>query len=272
MLALFKQANACSSSSMIAVGGISGFSDLADPANTHTLEACHVRLYLHRVAWERTPPVARKAILDVFKNAGTQVVEIEVHSNPGRYFQGYFAQQFLASGVVTREAHVNFFRVERPISEWTSFVDAGRAAGLSIVAPIFSPNNGQFQQGSFFSPIWEKVRMAAVYGGGLTLDPPSDFFLAQSSDYRRFTIDEILWANSHHLRTTVIVSPGKSGKDFLRDTKNLVSILEGAGAKSAQYVVENYEPGGDATYLNRIGSEHGRSTIAAVALWIAQHQ
>ncbi len=272
MLVLFKQAKACDSTSLVAVGGISGFTDLANPANTYALEACHVRLYLHRVAWERTLPGTREAILGVFKNAGSPVVEIEMHSNPTIYFRGYFTQQFLASGVVSREAHVNYFSVEHPFAEWTNFVDAGRAVGLSIVAPIFSPNNGQFQRGSFVSPIWDKVRMAAIYGGGLTLDPPSDFFLAQSYDYRRFTLDEIRWANVHHLRSTVIVSPGKSRGNFLYDTERFVSILKAAGAQPTQYVVENYEPRPDSTYQNSVGSEQGGNSVAAVALWIEQHQ
>jgi hypothetical protein len=249
----------------VAIGGISGFVDLAKPSNTDALRTCNPSLYLHWYAWSTTPPDKKQAILALFK--GDPIIEIDLHSN---YFQGLYATQF--PGIAAHEAHVNYFDVNHPLSEWTQFVDAGRAAGLSVMAPIFTPNNGQWRQGAFSSPLWDKVRQAASYGGGLTLDPPSDVFIGQGAGYQAFAVDEIKWANANHLVTTVIISPGKSGGNFLQDTQALVATLHGAKADPTQYVVENYEPHPAANYVNKVGNDHAGQTVAAIALWVAQQK
>ena len=257
----------------IFVGGISGFTDLAAPEHTRALRAsCRVGLYLHRAAWNATSQEQQQAILTAFKGTGAPVIEFGMSPNPAAWFERVYPQWFRNRGVTALEAHVNGFNLDHPISEWTDFVDAARSRGrLSVVSVVFSPNTGELRRGRFNSPAFDRVRAAAIYGGGLTIDAPSDFFWKQPEAYRKFTIDEILWANSQHIPSSVIVSPGKSGGSFLDLTQKFVSRLQQAHATPAEYIVENYEPNAAPGYVNNVGNESSGSTIAGTAMWLVQY-
>jgi hypothetical protein len=270
---LMGRAQDCHQSPDIFVGGISGFTDLAAPEHTRALRgSCRVGLYLHRAAWNATPQEQQQAILAAFKGTGVPVIEFGMSPNPAAWFEHVYPQWFRDRGVTAQEAHINGFNLDHPVSEWTDFVDAGRSRGkLSLISVVFSPNTGELRRGQFNSAAFDRVRAAAIYGGGLTIDAPPDFFRKQPEAYRKFTIDEILWANSQHIHSSVIVSPGKSGGDFLELTEKFVSTLQQAHATPTEYIVENYEPNASAGYLNNVGDENSSRSIAGVAMWLTQH-
>lgn len=265
-------AQGCNNKTDVSVGGINGFTDLVNPVNTTQLRSCRIRLYVHRYAWERTSPDQQQAILGVFQGHGNPVIEVDLPKEAENYFADPFAKRFLQSGVTATEAHVNNFFPDRNMALWTRFVDAGHTVGLITMAPIWSPNSGQWRKAAFASPVWDNVRKAAVYGGGLTIDAPSDFWFAQAPEYRQFVIDEIHWANDQHMRTAVIVSPGKSGPRFLVLTQRFVASLKAAKAEPVEYIVENYDPSDPPTAVTHVGNEHETSSVTGVALWIAQQK
>jgi hypothetical protein len=266
------QAHECRSKIAIAVGGIAGFTDFAIPSNTGRLRACHVRLYVHRLAWSETPVNQQQKILSVFKKMGKPVLEIDMTLDAKHYFEGEFRKRFTNAGIHADEAHINNFFIDRPMSKWKDFVNAGRTVGLRVMSPVYTPNRGQTQLGPFASPVWNNVRVGAVYGGGLTVDAPSDFFWQQSPRYRQFVVDEIRWANRNKVYSTAIVSPGSSGLAFLELTKRMISFLVAHRAEPNEYVVENYESHAKPGFSNVIGNENDRGTITSVALWLTERK
>jgi hypothetical protein len=262
----------CSNNGDIAVGGVVGFKDLANPENTRLLRSsCRIRLYLHQYAWITAPPDIQRAILLNFQGNGIPIMEINKASNPETYFKNDFVKLFLSKGVKSTEIQVNGFQYDHPLLEWTEYVDAARRAGVSTVAPIFSPNSGQFRKGEFSSHVWDNVRAAATYGGGLTIDAPPDFFFSQGKDYQKFTMDEIRWAKANRVRSAVIVSPGQSEENFLNLTKRFLQILREQGAVPDEYIVENYQPNPPPTYQNSLGNDNSTNSIVGVALWMTKY-
>jgi hypothetical protein len=265
-------AQACAGQTTVAIGGIYGFSDMADPANTQALRSsCRVRLYLHRWIWARTSVGEKRAILSNFRYNGRPIVELDMKPDAVDYFQNFYNKTFLQSGVNSSEAHVNGFANTDTLAHWKQFVDQGRRVGLSTMAVVYSPNSGQFQNGPFGSPIWNAVRAAALYSGGLTIDAPSDFFFLKGPDYQQFIFDEIHWAKHKHILTTFIISPGHSKSNFAALTRRLVGILMQEHTVPDEFIVENYDAYPSQPYPNRVGNEHDPETEAGVALWILNH-
>ena len=262
----------CADKPTISVGGIYGFSDLIKPENTTQLRAsCRTRLYLHRWVWARTSANDKKTILNTFSSNGIPTIELDLKPNAENYFQDFYTKVFLSSGIVPKEAHVNGFPHDSPILAWKKFVDEGRKVGLKTMSPVYSPNSGQFKKGKFSAPVWDNLRAAAIYGGGLSIDAPSDFFFIQNKDYQQFTIDEIRWANANHLLSAYIVSPGHSGKKFFGLTRKLISVLLQQNAIPTEFIVENYDAFPARGYPNGVGSERDPNSEAGVALWIMTH-
>jgi hypothetical protein len=257
---------------IIAVGGIYGFRDLVDPKNTQSLRSsCRVRLYLHRWSWTRTAGSDQNIILSNFKSVGRPIVEIDMKPDPKSYFQGFYTNTFVDHGVRSNEAHVNGFVYTDPVSEWKRFVDQARMVGLSTVSVVFSPNSDQFRIGNFGSAVWDTLRTAALYGHGITIDAPADFFFLEGSRYEQFIFDEIRWANKHNIQSAFIVSPGHSGDAFGNLTRQLVEVLAGQHALPSEFIVENYDAYPKQPYPNRVGSEHDSLSETGVALWILRH-
>jgi hypothetical protein len=268
------RAAACGSGETdIAVGGTVGFAEMADPNNTTRLRAtCRAGLYIHDYIWGRLPnDQAREAILKVFHGTGPEVVEIGATTHIGQYWNQYYTNRFIRLGVKADQAEVDgVYRLTVP--EWKLFVDGGRAVGIKVIAPIFSPNGGEWKNAPFDDAKWDDVRTEARYGGGISIDSPPNFFLASQPGYQAFVEDELRWARSSGLQATLIISPNTSGTQFEADTIAAIKKLTADHALPTFYVVENYRPLPVAPgYLNAIGSEDNPISINGVALWVADH-
>ncbi len=252
----------------VLLGGITGFDALGNPAFTSKLrETCRAGLYIHGYIWGRTPLAGQKAILSAFAGLPT---DVELGFVNDAWFRNAYVAQFQQVGVRAQHGHVNGF-YPKTAPGWPLLVKGARAMGFESVAPIVTPNSGQYASAPFRSPTWDYVRDAAHQGGGLTIDAPPHFFLTQPAGYRQFVMDEITWANDAGLRTTFIVSPQAASPLFLDQTKQVVAMLRRHNATPKAYVVENYNPKDGPTYLNKIGNEDDRDTVTGVALWLAQN-
>lgn len=174
---------------------------------------------------------------------------------------------FHAQGFVPTEANVNLSSDDawtaNDLLAWKGYVDNARAEGILNVAPVWSANgldvdySGDFATSAYFA----NVREAALYGGGLSFDSPPWFFndftkawfpnFNEAADtYVRFIEQQIKWATSEGLRTSMIISPndtdsGQSSSqvwdhNLLAATKTMVARLQADGAMPSQFIVENY--------------------------------
>lgn len=251
----------------VAVGGVAGLEALGDPDASPRLRANgRVSLYIHDYAWTRLKLAKRRRILALF--SGPQDVELGLVPDPVRWFRTVWEPQYAALGVKGRSAHVNGLGPSRGRT-WRLFVDEARRHGFASVAPVMAPNSRQYLAYPFDSPHWDYLRAAALYGGGLTTDAPSDHFLAEPAGYRAFIAAELGWARSRHLLGAFIVSPGKSGRSFWADTTQVLAALETAHVEPDLFIVENYEPAPAPGYANPVGREDQPDTVAAVALSLA---
>ncbi|MGI4829118.1 MAG: hypothetical protein ACRYFU_13130 [Janthinobacterium lividum] len=247
---------------------MAGFAQLSSPTSSERLRRYpQVSLYIHDYSWTRLDPHIRRKILALFPKR--QDVELGMMASPPGWFATVYAHQYAELGVAGRAAHVNGV-LAYPMDVWKEMVASARHNGFSSIAPIMSPNSGQFASYPFDSSHWDYLRLAALIGGGLTTDSPSRFFLEQKPEYRQFVEQELIWAKQHHLHASFIVSPGTSGTNFRAQTDEVVSELQKAGAIPDEFIVENYEPDPKPGYVNIVGGEDQNSTVASVALSIAE--
>ncbi len=154
------------------------------------------------------------------------------------------------------------------LQNWESYVDAERALGVMNVAPVWGDN-----QIAPFGTADEaaNVRAAALYGGGLAFDMPSEYVLQVAAilpGYIPAMVSEIKWANSEGLRTSIIISP-LDGTDpsILENTKTFIALLQANGALPSQFIVENYAeaPAASGTYFSTSSAE----SLNGVATYLA---
>lgn len=222
----------------IAVGGIAGFSGLADPAMTAAFrQKSDTALYIHDYVWSRTDSVVRRAILNVF---GTPAdVEFGLVANAETWFASAYKTEYEDLGVQPGRGHVNLLPEQLAI-DWQPFVDAARRRGFKSVAPVVTPNENEFVDSLFESSDWQVYRDAASYGGGLTVDCPAYFFLSQPEAYRAFVVQEVQWARSQMLHTSFILSPGVVSRSFTQDAADVIDYLIQHDGLPEETVVENY--------------------------------
>jgi len=259
----------------IAIGGTVNFDSLSDPANSAQLRAtCRVSLYIHDYAWTRmlTSDDVRKSVLKVFAGTGPTVIELGIFESGGMKAWDKYRQLYQPLGVhADQDEAGGITRVT--VDQWKAFVDEGRALGVRVVAPIFSPNSGQWEGSPFSSSKWDDLRTEAQYGGGLTVDSPPRVFFKLPKGYQDFVEDEMRWARQAGLQATYIISPNVSKTHFAADSEKLVAKLSADGALPTFWIVENYRPAEkvEPGYPNAVGSENDPLTVTGVALWIAQH-
>lgn len=280
----------------VTIGGLQGFGDLAVDSNISQLIATgRVSLYMHWAAMLEATNSAwyfpgfdafgdAPEILLNFSGTGSGVAEMNIPtvgnttqpSDPLTYFINLYQDVYIDNGFVPIEVNVNLLTYTTPdsFSDFVNFVTAGQSFGIQNFAPIFSPNDPTWDLNSFLDPTWSYIREEALYGGGLALDAPPALFNnygTNTAAYEAFTAQEIQWANSNGLRSSVIISPDGDGTQFLNDTQQMIDELVSLGAVPTQWDVENYDVSVPSDYPNYIGSEDQPNTVANVALWVAQN-
>ena len=189
-------------------------------------------------------------------------------ASPGTVYTGYTS----ASDLATMETAIN----------------AAIGAGARNVAIFMSPNGGGEDLVDPFAtaPYWANVRAAALYGGGIALDVPPNYFLQRTAPYQAMIAQMVKWAVAQGLRVSLTVSPyavaadsagntGGCGYDptMLEATMQLVAYLKAAGAMPTQWIVEAYglvsttPPCGTE---NDIATDATAESLNAVALYLAR--
>ena len=173
-----------------------------------------------------------------------------------------------------------FFNDPNNLQLWLAYVGGSRQHGAEIVSPVFAPNGytpyGTFTwDPNFLDSTYDGLRQMAIAGGGLCIDSPPGYVLPLAvyptleSEYMSFIEQEINWANSQGLRSSVILDPYYDDSTYASDVKAFVGTLETAGALPGQFIVENYNPGALSTL--DIGSDTDPNSLAGVALWLAEN-
>jgi hypothetical protein len=289
----------------VSVGGTAGFNSLVNRDFTTALLATgHVKLYEHENAIAaaiggspRSNPYAiLNAIEKIFSGTGPGEAELGLvgpnyFTLPAGGYPGYYQNQYVESGLNPNAANVNV-PYEPPSAiefnqanahAWKMWVQAGRSVGIGSMAPIVAPNAAWEAGNPIFphtrrqyydlnSSFYQLSRFEALYGGGIALDTPSDFFLAGGSGpgYQRFIEQAIQWGNAHGLRTTVLVSPYLKRGAFTENTKEFVKVLASHNAVPSEWAVDDYENlhPNDARAM---GPDTLVNTTSEVGLWLATH-
>ncbi len=256
---------ACAHQPRVSLGGVTGFSSLADPAATQQLRAsCNVGLYIHAEAWRPLDAASRGRILANFRGTGLAVVELGYVNSPHGYFSNFYKPTFLDQGVRSDTALINGLCHDgRPGA--LAYIAVARQYGLANVAVVFAPNSGQFRTSRFSDPQWDCVRAAAMAGGALAVDAPPHVFSALKAPYQSFVMDELHWARQNGLKSFFIISPNGSGPRFAGETDRMLDVLAANGATPSNVVFETYDiQRTDAA--NMVGEERQPGSVAGVAL------
>jgi hypothetical protein len=287
----------------VSVGGTAGFNTLANrDFTTVLLAAGHVRLYEHAVAIASaiadSPPSNPYAILNaiekVFSGTGPGEAELGLvgwnyFTLPASSFPGYYQYQYVKSSLNPNAANVDVpYKPPSAIKfnhanvrAWKMWVEAGRSVGIGSMAPIVAPNAAWERGNPIFPPtrgeyynlnssFYKLSRFEALYGGGIALDSPPNFFLSGGSGagYQGFIEQAIRWGNAHGVRTTVLVSPYLRRNSFSEDTKKFVSILMNHNAVPSEWAVDDYE-NVNPNDANAMGPDTRANTTTGVGLWLA---
>lgn len=274
---LAREAVASTAERDVAVGGVDGFESLANPENTQELRSSgRVRLYVHKEAWFKTDAKTQAAIVRVFSGTGPASLEVGEAGAPKEYWPRIM-KSFRAAGLAPDQAHVNAAKPSKSsltVPQWKAYVDEARSLGIKVVAPVITPNDRSWVGSPFSAPAWDDVRARARYGGGLTVDSPSWFFLRQPQGYQRFVEDELIWARKAGLQATLILSPPRENAkmgDFDGQTRKMLQILSSADASPTAFVIENYMGKPPPNFRYMIGNEHDPQSITGFANWIVHN-
>jgi hypothetical protein len=258
----------------VAIGGVDGFGSLGDPSATAALRksGC-VRLYVHDFIWEKLDEPTRSRIARTFRGCPPPWIEVGVSSHAEQYWANLY-NTYDSAGLKPVAAHANLVSGKNALTEaqWRNLVDVGRSHGLEVIAPIWTPNSGQWKTSTTADPKWDEMKRMASYGGGVTIDAPAWFFLSAPDGYKVFVEDEVRWARKAHIKSTWIFSPPRTDKgNFLADVTKTLNILKKQRALPDDYVVENYMAKPPAGFPFIVGDERTPETVCFVAKWIEQH-
>jgi hypothetical protein len=289
----------------VSVGGTAGFNALVSPNFTTALLATgRARLYEHAnaiaAAISDSPPSKPYAILNaieaVFSGTGAGEAELgyvgaSYFTLPAKSYPAYYQYQYVASGLSPNAANVDVpyrppsaIRFDRRnIRTWKRWVQAGRFVGIASMAPIVAPNAAWKPHSRIFPPtrreyydlnssFYDLTRFEALYGAGIALDTPPNFFLSGGSGpgYQRFIEQAIRWGNAHNIRTTVLVSPYPTRRAFLHDSQKFVGVLVAHGAIPTEWAVDDYE-NTNPNDARAMGPDTRANTTTNVGLWLARN-
>lgn len=295
----------CSAKEYVSVGGTAGFNALVNPSFTKALRRTgRTRLYEHANAVaaaiadspQANPYQILTAIERVFATSDAGEAELGyVGANyftlPARSYPQYFQYQYVASGLHPNAANVDVpdrppWAIEltkRTARLWKQWVQAGRSAGITSMAPIVAPNAAWKPHSRLFPPtrreyydfastFYDLARFEASYGGGIAFDSPPHFFLTGGSGpgYRQFIEQAIRWGNAHAIRTTVLVSPYIDRHGFSSDTEAFVAAIVAHGAIPSEWAVDDYE-NTNPNDARAMGPDSRPNTTTNVALWLDLH-
>ncbi len=255
----------CPGTPRVTVGGVTGFSDLADPIASQQLRtSCNVGLYIHAEGWKPLDAGTRTRILSNFKGSGPAVVELGYVNSPSGYFKNFYKPTFTDQGVQSDTALINGLCHDGTPGA-LAYTAVAKQYGLATVAVVFAPNSGQFRTSHFSDPQWDCVRAAARAGGALAIDAPPHVFFALKAPYQDFVMDEIRWARESGLKSFYIISPNGSGTRFGEEARQLLDVLNHSGVMPSNVVFETYDiQRTDAA--NKVGEESQPDSVAGVAL------
>ena len=285
----------------VLVGGLQGFADLDDPSSVSALLATgRAGLYMHQSdvfnaednwAIPGLPTSDQlPGVLQTFAAEGGDAEnELGFDARNETDIEGRAYSLNEQAGYTSAFANVNLdyqngggaalspFSSLDGLAIWDTRVDEARTMGIENLAPVLSPNTQFLLTPGWYSPTYDVARQEALYGGGIAVDAPPEYFYTIGASwgvgaaYQQFTEQEIQWGNSQGIRTTYIVSDNSAEGSFLQDTQDLVAKLVQDGAVPSQWVVENYTVPAPAGYQNTVGPETSPQTDAGIALWLAQN-
>jgi hypothetical protein len=162
-------------------------------------------------------------------------------------------------------------------------INVKTAKAAKNVAPVITPNGSNFDFDDLYatSAYWANVRAAAAYGGGLALDTPPVYFLAQSAAYQSIIAQMIQYEVSAGFRVSLILSPflssgtdpnGNTGANaydplFVEHAMAEIGILRSLNALPTQIIAENYATVGDP---NQPVNDTTPESMNALALYLAR--
>jgi|GEM_PF-6024358 len=252
---------------IVALGGLPGFDKLTDPASLARLRGnSRFKLYIHNSAWLRLSDAQRRSVIANSGAAGVSPdIELGGWPDPKHWFDHEWKRDYASFRFQPRRGHVNINKW----NTWGDYTTIARENGFISLAPVVTPNHGQYVRGMLSSaPYWSLFREACRLGGGVTADIPVDFYFHQPEAYRTFIADEIIWAKTSNLWTTAILSPGAASRDtFMNLLMRQVADLAARGAYPDEYVVENYntmsKPG-----IAELADGDLPNTLNHAALWL----
>lgn len=257
------------------LGGDVGIEDMATDSNIADVVATgEVGWYIQESDYYGM--ISNGDIAAINKNFGYSNVEVEINlqnaSNIASWVSGTYIPEWIDEGLnITEWNSIINFADSNWYTNFIATVDAVKAEGVDSVAPIYSPNTNEGIDGASSddfatSSNYSQLREAALYGGGLTLDtPPWYAYVDGGTNYYKFSSEEIKWANSENIRSTVILSPSGDGFFFLGDTMRFIHTIENLGYVPKEWVVENYGSDSDV-----IGTTLDPNSLASVAKWVAE--
>ncbi len=261
------------------LGGVYGISAFEDPGNLTTLAALgetgfytqETGVYEAIAAGDWSEIAAGMASLGAY---GAAEINLQYASAIDEWLQNVYQVDWIDEGLKPSiwNSIINFWGDPTWYTDFVATVTAAKAYGVEAVAPIWSPN-GDFPMDNWFTTTYqpyEEIKQACLLGGGISLDTPPGYFVAQSAAYQEFCYQEIQWANVNNLVSSVILSPVGGDGWFAINVKIVVEDYERAGAIPTAWIVENYAS--DASDgIWGVGSETDPNTMAGEALWVSEN-
>jgi hypothetical protein len=272
LLALALAGSAATAQAAVYAGGVyskgptPGMIDLANPANSDGFRAGGGRVYIHAIGWDRTSDADRKKIKGLFSSAPL----FEAGWGSGPLSAPNKIKALLLPYYAGGSWACNINGLADQSTPNVNEMMANMKGKATRVAPVFSPNTGQWSANPWSSTRWNQTRSNAITGTALATDSPPSFYFSQPAGYQNFVAAEINWANAQsNVVSICIVHPHKS-VDFFTDTKKYIGSLDGKGARAKVYGAQCYFESFPASDAHTIGddSDPTKQSLMFSAKWL----